>query len=187
MSQDNAQIFATDAQILFRIIGGLRQSSRIPASRVTVVLADDFARAVEQHYRPHAGEEQPPSGWFSSERLAGKAAAKCLGKTGDAATMTIVFDSEQWQRADESPLRAEGMVYLAHEFAHVVINRARHVSGAMAGVTLPSARDRLRTVWRLGSRRRRRSSPSRRFHWRPRPGQGRRGRRRSPRTARDPR
>lgn len=138
VSADDAGTFATDAQSIFQAIGILRRGRRTHASRVKVVLADDFAGAVERYYVPRAGEVAN-AGWYVAERFGGRAAAKCLDQTSDASHVIVVFDSSSWRSSSSDALsRAKGFGALAHEFSHIVINRARYDSGVMEGVILPS-------------------------------------------------
>lgn len=150
IGSDNAQIFDFDARLLFRVVSQLRSAARIPASSVTALLTDDFVGSVERHYCPYPGE-MPTPGWFSSERLGGKAGAKCLDQTGDSSRVTIVFDSEPWEHAEDPGLRAEAIATVSHELVHVVLDRGRHACGAMDGVILPSVTgpERARSISRI--------------------------------------
>ena len=65
-------------------------------------------------------------------------AAKCLDQVGDASDFVIVFNAGLWEHAEEPSTRLTLAHLVAHELAHPMLDRARHVSGVMDGVLIPS-------------------------------------------------
>jgi hypothetical protein len=109
----------------------------LPTSAVRLVLADDFVSEVSKWLpawtRAEEGEE------FTTSREGGVVAAKTLDQVGDCSDMVIVFDASLWTHVGEDPrARAVTAYLIAHELAHPIIDRTRHVSGAMDGVLIPS-------------------------------------------------
>jgi hypothetical protein len=76
---------------------------------------------------------------FSTTREGGVVAAKTLDLVGDMSEAAIVFDASHLAAPHEGPSeRVLGLRLIAHELAHVIIDRTLHVAGAMADVVVPS-------------------------------------------------
>lgn len=124
-----------DARSAFALLEELRERAGIPESKIVLMLADDFAATVRDNMRIQSDE-----GEFSPERIGGMVAAKNLPQSDDYSSVIIVFDANHW-RVESDPqglARVQQILLLAHEMSHVMLNRARHCSGALDGVTFPS-------------------------------------------------
>lgn len=128
--------FRTDVAFLSSVFDSLRSNLDLPSAAVRVVLADDFVGEVERHLRgPFRVEE---GGAFTTERVGGVVAAKTLDQVGDASDFVIVFNASLWTYATDPETRLTLAHLVAHELAHPIIDRTRHVSGVMDGVLIPS-------------------------------------------------
>lgn len=111
---------------------------KLPTSTICLVLAEDFVTEVSRWLpawtRADEGEE------FTTTREGGIVAAKTLDQAGDCSDMVIVFDDSFWPHVDQdNRARAIAAPLADHKRAHPIIDRTRHVSGAMDGVLIPSA------------------------------------------------
>lgn len=136
LSPEAVDAFRTDVRLCFALYRGLRRRYRLPACHITVLLAEDFVRAVNSNLRGAFRIEE--GGSFDANRLGGVVAAKNLDQSDDAARIVVVFDASLWTNAAEPAIRASLIHLVAHEMAHPVIERARHVAGVMEGVPRPS-------------------------------------------------
>jgi hypothetical protein len=115
---------------------GLRRRYGLPASRIMALLTDDFSGDVERYLRGPVRAEE--GGSFTTKRVGGEVGGKNLDQAGDASDIVIAFNANFWHSLDEPFYRLNALYTVAHELAHPIIERARHVSGAMEGVLLPS-------------------------------------------------
>jgi hypothetical protein len=108
----------------------LAQEQQIPDVEVTVVVAGDFAGEVGALLlqRGDGNSEQ-----FRTERIGGVVVGKCIALNDDFSKQVVVLDGAGWSNPDPAA-QAQSIASLAHELAHVVIDRARHASGARDGV-----------------------------------------------------
>jgi len=136
LSSEAVDAFRTDVRLCFAVYRGLRRRYRLPACHITVLLAEDFIREVNSNLRGAFRIEE--GGSFDANRLGGVVAAKNLDQSDDAARVVVVFDASLWTNAAEPATRASLVHLVAHEMAHPVIERARHVAGVMEGVPRPS-------------------------------------------------
>lgn len=65
-------------------------------------------------------------------------AGKNLDQVGDASDVAIVLNAGLWTNAEQPEARLPLAHLVAHELAHPLIERARHASGVMDGVVIPS-------------------------------------------------
>jgi hypothetical protein len=107
----------------------IAQEQQIPDIEVTVVVTGDFASEVGAILRQQDGGNTE----FTTERIGGVVVGKCIALNDDFSKQMVVLDCAGWIDADPAA-QAQFLVSLAHELAHVVIDRARHASGALDGV-----------------------------------------------------
>ncbi len=131
VTSEVAASFRSTARLIFSAYAANRVLMGIPASKVTAILADDFAGEVDRYI--------PFGGPFYAERVGGsQAVAKNLDQTGDCSEVVIVFDAFHWRITDDPAQKIFLVTIIAHELAHPILNRAAYASGAMDGVVLPS-------------------------------------------------
>ena len=126
-------LFASDVRFVEAVYEHVREDMGIPRPEVHVLLADDLTSEVNR-LSTHARYGSP----FASDRLGGVVAGKNLDLAGDASRVAIVFDATLWAGAELPENRLSLLHLVAHELAHPLIERARHASGALDGVLLPS-------------------------------------------------
>jgi hypothetical protein len=108
----------------------LAQEQQIPDVEVTVVVAGDFASEVGTILRQQGDGSDAQ---FSTERIGGVVVGKCIALNDDFSKQVVVIDGMGWINPDPAA-QAQSIASLVHELAHVVIDRARHASGALDGV-----------------------------------------------------
>jgi hypothetical protein len=130
------QAFEIDVVIASEAYNRLREEQGLPDSDVIALLADDFVGEVDAHLQgPFRAQEGDT---FTTDRVGGVVVAKTLDQSADASRQVIVFDASWWRNAAQPEHRLRLAHIVAHELAHTVIERARHASGAMNGVLIPS-------------------------------------------------
>jgi hypothetical protein len=107
----------------------IAQEQQIPEVEVTVVVAGDFASEVGAILRQKVGDSTA----FTTERIGGVVVGKCIALNDDFSKQMVVLDGTGWIYSDPAA-QAQFLASLAHELAHVTIDRARHASGALDGV-----------------------------------------------------
>lgn len=126
-----AEEFRLMARVIFRALAGQRTTLGIPASRITVVLADDFVAEVDR-WIPFGGD-------YDAERAGGsRAIAKNLCQDADCSEVIIVFDAEPWRAPGDEVDRLFRATVVGHELIHPIQSRASYASGALDGVEIPS-------------------------------------------------
>ena len=136
LSAEARETFEVDVGLVAAVYDGLREDLGLPDASVRLILAADFVGEVERNLRdPFRSEE---GGSFSVVRAGGEVAAKGLDQVGDGSDIVIVFNAALWTHAQQPEVRAMVAHLVAHELAHPIIDRARHVSGVMDGVIIPS-------------------------------------------------
>lgn len=136
LSEEAVEAFQTDVRLIAAVYDHLREGGDLPGSAVRLILADDFVREVERHMREPSRREE--GGSFSIERVGGVVAAKNLSQADDYSDIVIVFNAALWTHAAQPEIRLTVAHLVAHELVHPIIERARHVSGVMDGVLIPS-------------------------------------------------
>lgn len=136
LSEEAVEAFRTDVRLIAGVYEHLREGRDLPGSAVRLVLADDFVGEVERHMREPSTREEGAS--FSVERVGGVVAAKNLPQADDYSDIVIVFNAALWTHAAQPEVRLTVAHLVAHELVHPIIERARHVSGVMDGVVIPS-------------------------------------------------
>lgn len=131
LPEDDRHHFVLNARGIFRVYSHVRQSSRIPATRLELLLTDDFVDDVRRYMRPIADAEGDQ---FTTERVGGQVLGKVLPQTQDYSHALIVFDANLWLQLDGF----SRVFCLAHELAHPTLERVCHLSGALEGVIFPS-------------------------------------------------
>jgi hypothetical protein len=107
----------------------LALEQQIPTVEVTVVVARELTSEVRAILRQLDGD----SAQFATERISGVVVGKCIALNDDFSKQVVVLDGTAWIDANPAA-QAQFIASLAHELAHVVIDRARHASGALDGV-----------------------------------------------------
>lgn len=136
LSEEAVETFRTDVRLIAAVYEHLREDRDLPGSAVRLILADDFVGEVERHMREPSRREE--GGSFSVERVGGVVAAKNLPQADDYSDIVIVFNAALWTHAAQPNTRLMVAHLVAHELVHPIIERARHVSGVMDGVLVPS-------------------------------------------------
>lgn len=136
LPEEAVEAFRTDVRLIEGVYEHLREGRDLPGSAVRLVLADDFVGEVERHMREPSRRDE--GGSFSIERVGGVVAAKNLPQADDYSDIVIVFNAALWTHAAQPEIRLTVANLVAHELVHPIIERARHVSGVMDGVLIPS-------------------------------------------------
>ena len=136
LSEDAVEAFRTDVRLIAAVYDHLRDGRDLPDSAVRLILADEFVGEVERYMRKPSRREE--GGSFSIERVGGVVAAKNLPQADDYSDIVIVFNAALWTHAEQPETRLTVAHLVAHELVHPMIERARHVSGVMDGVLIPS-------------------------------------------------
>jgi hypothetical protein len=131
MDDEQRATFTADANAVHQVLDQIRRDASIPFTELSLVVADDFTASVRAHQRD---PEQP----FDSERPFGRVSAKNLAQDDVGERVVIVFDSRAWASQDAGYDRWQAIGTIAHELAHPILERARHASGVLDGVTFPS-------------------------------------------------
>jgi len=128
--------FESYARVVFTLLDKVRENAGIPESEVTLILANDLTATVQERIRSFSDENES----FSPERIGGIVAAKNLPQSPDYSSVAIVFDAAWWTvESDPRGFEKTHQLFLiAHELSHPMLQRARHCSGALDGVILPS-------------------------------------------------
>lgn len=127
--KETADEFRALALLIFSAYRQQRERLRIPAARVTAVLADEFEQEVRRWL---------PFGDFEAERIGGQAVGKNLCQDSECRDIVIVFDAALWREPGDEVDRLFRAAIIGHELAHPIQSRAAYASGAMDGVELPS-------------------------------------------------
>jgi hypothetical protein len=131
LSDGHRATFTADAIEVFRVLDRIRADRSIPPIEVQLVVAGSFAAAVQANQRQSEGP-------FDAERPFGKVAAKNLAQDDRGERVVIVFDAVPWSSDEGGYDRFQALGTIAHELAHPILERARHSSGVLDGVTFPS-------------------------------------------------
>jgi hypothetical protein len=147
LPQEAVDIFVQESRLVFRVLGYVRRSARLPSSRLVAILADDFVGEVERWTTlPHPMEGPR----FNPERSFGRTVAKSLRQTSDSAHVVLVFGSSYWRDVLNPERHLTMRAALAHEFTHPILDRARSASGALATEPSPpvTGREQAREIAR---------------------------------------
>lgn len=136
LSEEAVEAFRTDVRLIAAVYEHLREARDLPASAVRLILADDFVGEVDRHMREPSKREEGDT--FSVERVGGIVAAKNLPQDDDYSDIVIVLNAALWTHAAQPETRLTVAHLVAHELVHPIIERARHISGVMDGVLIPS-------------------------------------------------
>ncbi len=136
LPEEAIEAFRTDVRLIAAVYEHIREGRDLPGSAVRLILADDFVGEVERNMREPSKREE--GGSFSIERVGGVVAAKNLPQADDYSDIVIVFNAALWTHAAQPETRLTVARLVAHELVHPIIERARHVSGVMDGVLIPS-------------------------------------------------
>lgn len=123
--------------LAFAVFSELGRQAHIPEPDVAALLTDNITKDVQRHMQRLDEDDRLD---FTPERIGGVVAGKNLPQNKDHSSVVIVFNGQIWEGYDQAAGHTRLLVLhlIAHELAHPFIEHARHISGAMDGVVLPS-------------------------------------------------
>ena len=125
--------FAGTFRLAHEVLTAVPQFASVPQTTVQAIITADFVATV-QRVLDEIGD---PNQNYGTERLGGLAVAKAIRTADDFSAHTVVFDADLWA-ADTLAVSPFGLELASHEMAHVMLGRARWVSGALEGVEFPT-------------------------------------------------
>lgn len=131
LSPEIRELFAHETRLVFAAYKQVRKMLRLPASQIEVVLPENFDAAVRHYW---SGDDRHRDQYTSVREGGLLVGGKCLSQTEDSSRVVIVINPDPWHAHTDDPQAYLREFYLlAHELAHPVIERSRHVTGVYRG------------------------------------------------------